>query len=146
MGLPGSLPSHDHRPPALPGQAPVQGRPVLDVELPACAWPAWPSTGAAHRDQEDLHALVLSVHGRDADTATLALSSHIWAHSLGVEDQSQAALGRITATSEDVSPAFALPQESRHTCRKVNIPGRNPDSLPTSPVCRAAALAPLPLR
>ena len=45
-----------------------------------------------------------------------------------------------------VLPAPTQPQENRHTCRQVNIPGRNPTTASPLPICRAAALAPPPLK
>lgn len=83
---PGGLPLSLARPPC---RAPSAGRGAGCLCLAA----AWPLPGAAHRDQEDLHALVLSVHGRDSDALLAGLVHLHLGPQLGVEDQSQAALG-----------------------------------------------------
>lgn len=89
--------------------------------------------GCAHRDQEDLHALALvSMAARDV-SSRLALSICIWAHSLVLRTgqcwPGSASLQPVR-TASPARPA-PLPQENRHTCRKVNIlKEKSHDSLP----------------
>lgn len=58
----------------------------MGLGSPACL-------GAAHRDQEDLHALVLGIHGCDANALLTGLVNLHLSPQLGVEDQPQATLG-----------------------------------------------------
>lgn len=73
------------------GTALVQGAAWVAPFPEGGSSPACPR--AAHRDQEDLHALVLSVHGCDADALLTGLVDLHLGPQLGVEDQPQAALG-----------------------------------------------------
>lgn len=134
--------------PALPGQAPVQGAQCWMWSCPLVWQPPGLCPGLLTEIRKTFTPWSSVSMAVMRMLFSLALSICIWAHSLVLRISRRLPWVRITATNEDVSPACTRPQphKNRHTCRKVNIPGRNPTTVSHMPVCRAAALAPPPLR